>query len=78
MGRHNNEPDPAKDFVIIDKLPTDTLDLSAPLLNLGSKFGIDATVKSKDEGYDREWQEVVMPDTETASLVTKRWKEYNI
>ena len=70
--------DPARDFVIIDKLPTDTLDLSSSLLNLGSKFGIDATVKSRDEGYDREWQEVVSPDSETASLVTNRWKEYGI
>jgi 4-hydroxy-3-polyprenylbenzoate decarboxylase len=70
--------DPAKDLLIIDRLPADSLDASSSLLNLGSKVGIDATTKSKEEGYDLDSQEVVTPDAETVSLVTKRWKEYGL
>lgn len=70
--------DPAKDILVIDKLPADSLDAASSQINLGSKVGIDATTKSKDEGDDLDSQEVVSPDAETVSLVTKRWKEYGI
>jgi 4-hydroxy-3-polyprenylbenzoate decarboxylase len=48
------------------------------LVNLGSKLGIDATVKLKEEGFTREWQEVVKPDQNTEQLVDSKWKEYGI
>ncbi|MEK0319318.1 MAG: menaquinone biosynthesis decarboxylase, partial [Nitrosopumilus sp.] len=46
--------DPARDTIIIDNTPTDTLDPASPLVNLGSKLGIDATQKTKEEGFERE------------------------
>jgi 4-hydroxy-3-polyprenylbenzoate decarboxylase len=70
--------DPSRDILIVDRAPTDTLDPASPLLNLGSKMGVDATVKSKDEGFTREWQEAVASDERTRNLVSNRWKEYGI
>ncbi len=70
--------DPRRDIVIIDNAPTDTLDPASPLLNLGSKLGIDATQKWKEEGYEREVQELAMVDSATKELVDRRWKEYGL
>lgn len=70
--------DPKRDIVIIENAPTDTLDPASPLLNLGSKLGIDATTKWKEEGYEREVQELEVVDDQTKDLVDKRWKEYRI
>jgi 4-hydroxy-3-polyprenylbenzoate decarboxylase len=68
--------DPARDTVIINNTPTDTLDPASPLVNLGSKLGIDATTKSREEGYMREIQQLVEVDEQTKSVVDKRWREY--
>jgi 4-hydroxy-3-polyprenylbenzoate decarboxylase len=46
--------DPARDTVIINNTPTDTLDPASPYVNFGSKLGIDATTKWREEGYMRE------------------------
>jgi 4-hydroxy-3-polyprenylbenzoate decarboxylase len=68
--------DPARDTVIINNTPTDTLDPASPFVNLGSKLGIDATTKWKEEGYMREIQQLVAVDEKTKMLVDKRWNEY--
>ncbi|HJS68008.1 MAG TPA: menaquinone biosynthesis decarboxylase [Nitrososphaera sp.] len=68
--------DPARDTVIINNTPTDTLDPASPLVNLGSKLGIDATTKWKEEGYTREIQQLAVVDEETKALVDKKWREY--
>ncbi|NIP62893.1 MAG: menaquinone biosynthesis decarboxylase [Nitrosopumilaceae archaeon] len=68
--------DPARDTTIIDNAPTDTLDPASPLVNLGSKLGIDATQKSSEEGFQREIQEQVEVDKETKNLVDSKWSTY--
>jgi 4-hydroxy-3-polyprenylbenzoate decarboxylase len=68
--------DPARDTVIINNTPTDTLDPASPLVNLGSKLGIDATTKTKEEGYMREIQQLATVDEETKALVDRKWREY--
>ena len=68
--------DPARDTVIIDNTPTDTLDPASPFVNLGSKLGMDATTKWKEEGYMREIQQLAAVDEKTKMLVDKRWNEY--
>lgn len=68
--------DPARDTMIIDNAPTDTLDPASPLVNLGSKMGIDATQKTREEGYLREIQQLAVVDDETKALVDRKWKEY--
>lgn len=70
--------DAARDVMIIDKTPTDTLDPASPLLNLGSKLGIDATQKTKEEGFEREIQEQVKVNDATKSLVDSKWSGYGI
>ena len=70
--------DPARDTIIIDNTPTDTLDPSSPLVNLGSKLGIDATQKTKEEGFEREIQEQVKVDDATKSLVDSKWSSYGL
>jgi 4-hydroxy-3-polyprenylbenzoate decarboxylase len=68
--------DAARDTIIIDNTPTDTLDPASPLVNLGSKLGIDATQKTKEEGYTREIQELVKTDDSTKNLVDSKWSSY--
>ena len=68
--------DPKRDILIIDNTPTDTLDPSSPILNLGSKMGIDATTKTKEEGFMRDIQKPVEVDNDTKVLVDKKWIDY--
>jgi 4-hydroxy-3-polyprenylbenzoate decarboxylase len=70
--------DAARDITIIDRTPTDTLDPASPLVNLGSKLGIDATQKTAEEGFEREIQEKVQVDDETKKLVDSKWANYGI
>ncbi len=70
--------DAARDTIIIDNTPTDTLDPASPLVNLGSKLGIDATQKTKEEGYKRQIQELVKTDDSTKNLVDSKWSSYGL
>ncbi len=70
--------DPKRDIMLIENAPTDSLDPASPLLNLGSKMGIDATKKTKEEGFERPVQEEALPDKSTINLVTKKWNEYGL
>ena len=70
--------DAARDMIIINNTPTDTLDPASPLVNLGSKLGIDATQKTKEEGYQREIQELVSVDEDTKNIVDVKWSSYGI
>ena len=70
--------DPKRDTLIIENVPTDTLDPASPLLNYGSKMGIDATTKWKEEGFSREIQEEVGADQETSRLVDRKWGKYGL
>lgn len=70
--------DAARDTIIINNTPTDTLDPASPLVNLGSKMGIDATQKTREEGYEREIQQQVKVDDETKNLVDSKWSDYGL
>lgn len=69
--------DPARDTVIIEDTPIDYLDFSSPLSELGSKMGIDATMKRPPE-VTREWGKKVEMDNGIVELVDKRWGEYGV
>jgi 4-hydroxy-3-polyprenylbenzoate decarboxylase len=68
--------DPKRDTILIENAPTDTLDPASPLVNLGSKMGIDATTKWKEEGFQRDIQEEVNVDEETKIMVDTKWSSY--
>jgi 4-hydroxy-3-polyprenylbenzoate decarboxylase len=70
--------DAARDTIIINNTPTDTLDPASPLVNLGSKLGIDATQKTREEGFEREIQQQVKVDTNTKNLVDSKWSSYGL
>ncbi|MCZ6583395.1 MAG: menaquinone biosynthesis decarboxylase [Thaumarchaeota archaeon] len=70
--------DPARDTLIVDNVPTDTLDPASPLVNLGSKLGIDATQKTKEEGYEREIQELIKSDDATKKVVDSKWSSLGL
>jgi len=70
--------DAARDTIIINNTPTDTLDPASPKVNLGSKLGIDATQKTVEEGFDREIQEQVKVDDNTKEKVDSKWSNYGL
>ncbi len=67
--------DPARDVVLLPPSPTDSLDHAAYISNLAGKLGIDATKKMKEEGYEREWPEVVEMDAEVKAKVDRIWEK---
>ena len=69
--------DPARDTVILEGTPIDYLDFSSPVAELGSKMGIDATMKSGAE-VTREWGKRMEMEKSIVELVDRRWKEYGI
>jgi 4-hydroxy-3-polyprenylbenzoate decarboxylase len=48
------------------------------MVNLGSKLGIDATQKTREEGYEREIQQLVKVDVDTKNLVDSKWSSYGL
>ncbi|MFQ5585525.1 MAG: menaquinone biosynthesis decarboxylase [Thermodesulfobacteriota bacterium] len=69
--------DPARDTVILEGTPIDYLDFSSPVSELGSKMGIDATMKGAPE-VTREWGKKMEMERSIVELVDRRWKEYGI
>ncbi len=67
--------DPSRDIIAIPNAPLDSLDHSSYMQNLGGKLGIDATKKLKEEGYSREWPEVVEMSEDVRRRVDAIWDE---
>ena len=69
--------DPQRDVAIIPNTHADVLDPSTRYAGLGSKLGIDATRKWKEE-TGKEWPKLVEPDPETVKLVDKKWRDLGL
>jgi len=72
-----NHIDPERD-VRFTMGPIDVLDHSSRAFTYGSKMGIDATRKWKEEGFTREWPNKIVMDDETKQRVDAMWKELGI
>lgn len=72
-----NNVDAGRDLVLAPG-PVDALDHAAPLPALGTKLGIDATRKSAEEGYMREWPGPVIMSDEVKQAVKQRWQEFGL
>jgi 4-hydroxy-3-polyprenylbenzoate decarboxylase len=72
-----NNIDPKRDLFFVDG-PVDTLNHASPARDFGSKLGIDATAKTKEEGYTRVWPEEIEMDAQTKAKVDGIWKELGI
>lgn len=62
--------------VVIAEGPLDDLDHAANWPRYGSKMGIDATRKTREEGMMREWPHELFMSEEIKKLVDRKWKEY--
>src|SRR3989475_246091 len=72
-----NHIDPERD-VRFTMGPIDVLDHSSRGFTFGSKMGIDATRKWKEEGFTREWPNRIVMDDATRQKVDAMWKELGI
>jgi 4-hydroxy-3-polyprenylbenzoate decarboxylase len=72
-----NNIDPQRD-VRFTMGPIDVLDHSSRAFTYGSKMGIDATRKWKEEGFTREWPDRIVMDAATRARVDAMWKELGI
>jgi 4-hydroxy-3-polyprenylbenzoate decarboxylase len=72
-----NHIDPERD-VRFTRGPVDVLDHASQHFTFGSKMGIDATRKWKDEGFTREWPDMIVMDEETRRRVDELWPRLGI
>ncbi|NIM49290.1 MAG: menaquinone biosynthesis decarboxylase [Gemmatimonadales bacterium] len=72
-----NHIDPERD-VRFTMGPVDVLDHASRAFTYGSKMGIDATTKWKEEGFDREWPRRIAMDQETKERVDAMWDELGL
>lgn len=72
-----NNIDPERD-VRFSKGPVDVLDHASQYFSFGTKMGIDATRKWKDEGFNREWPELITMDAATIKRIDELWPRLGI
>jgi 4-hydroxy-3-polyprenylbenzoate decarboxylase len=72
-----NNIDPERD-VRFTLGPIDVLDHSSRAFTFGSKMGLDATRKWKEEGFDRPWPDRILMDEATKAKVDAMWRELGI
>ncbi len=72
-----NHIDPQRDIEFVLG-PVETLDHASRLPWFGSKMGVDATRKGKDEGFLRPWPDPIVMSPEVKAHVTRRWAEYGL
>jgi 4-hydroxy-3-polyprenylbenzoate decarboxylase len=69
--------DPERDTLIV-KGPVDVLDHASPYVGYGSKIGFDATTKWKEEGFTREWPDVIRMSPEVKAKIDAIWDELGL
>jgi 4-hydroxy-3-polyprenylbenzoate decarboxylase len=69
--------DPERDIEFVHG-PVDELDFAARLPCYGSKMGIDATRKWKEEGFDRRWPDEIVMSDEVKRRVDEIWQSLGI
>jgi 4-hydroxy-3-polyprenylbenzoate decarboxylase len=72
-----NNIDPERD-VRFSLGPMDVLDHSSRAFTFGSKMGIDATRKWPEEGFTREWPDVIAMDPAVKKKVDAMWPKLGI
>ncbi|OOE89484.1 3-octaprenyl-4-hydroxybenzoate decarboxylase [Salinivibrio sp. MA351] len=69
--------DPARDTVMVENTPIDSLDFASPVVGVGSKMGLDATNKWQGETA-REWGTPIAKDPDVVARVDAIWDELGI
>lgn len=58
--------------------PVDHLDHASYHHSYGGKIGIDATAKSPEEGYARNWPQVIRMDADVKARIDEIWTQLNL
>jgi 4-hydroxy-3-polyprenylbenzoate decarboxylase len=69
--------DPERDIEFVHG-PVDELDFASRLPCYGSKMGIDATRKWKEEGFTRRWPDEIVMSEDVRRRIDSMWPELNI
>jgi 4-hydroxy-3-polyprenylbenzoate decarboxylase len=69
--------DPERDIEFVHG-PVDELDFDSRLPCYGSKMGIDATRKWKEEGFTRRWPDEIVMSEDVRRRIDSMWPELNI
>jgi 4-hydroxy-3-polyprenylbenzoate decarboxylase len=69
--------DPERDIEFVHG-PVDELDFASRLPCYGSKMGIDATRKWKEEGFSRRWPDEIVMSEDVRRRIDSMWPELNI
>jgi len=77
LWRLGNNVDPRRDVVFVDG-PVDALDHASPLPQYGSKMGVDCTRKWPEEGFNRDWPEVIEMSPEIKAKVDALWPKLGL
>jgi 4-hydroxy-3-polyprenylbenzoate decarboxylase len=72
-----NHIDPERDTEFVLG-PVETLDHASRMPWYGSKMGVDATRKWKEEGFTRPWPDPIVMSPEMKAQVDRRWTEYGL
>ena len=77
LWRLGNNVDPRRDVVFVDG-PVDALDHASTLPHYGSKMGVDCTRKWLEEGFTRDWPEVIEMSPEIKQKVDALWPKLGL
>ncbi len=77
LWRLGNNIDPERDIFFV-KGPVDALDHAAPLPYYGSKMAIDATRKWPEEGFERDWPDVIEMDPQVQRKINRLWHKLGV
>lgn len=77
LWRLGNDIDPRRDVIFFEG-PVDALDHSASSAHIGSKMGIDATRKWPEEGFPRQWPDLIRMDPEIVKKIDRLWPKLGI
>ena len=77
LWRMFNFIDPQRDVVIVEG-PVDDLNFASPLWRYGSKMGIDATRKWREEGFMRPWPDEVAMTPEVKARIDALWERLGL
>jgi 4-hydroxy-3-polyprenylbenzoate decarboxylase len=69
--------DAARDALIVERTPIDSLDFASPVAGLGSKLGIDATAKWPAE-TERAWGKPIAMDPAVRRRIDGLWKDLGL
>lgn len=68
----------ARRDIVFSEGPVDQLDHAAPRPLVGSKMGIDATAKWREEGYDRGWPPTIEMSHDVEARIDSLWPRLGI